>query len=107
MQTYFYEVIGEDTEDDLTTVSVVNSADDELSQFSVRGIFRLDTQLGVAALEDAILTRLIQEGDADENDELEQMGPLEESGEFDESDDDDSDDDDDADEWDDDEGDEW
>jgi hypothetical protein len=110
MRSFFYEVVGEDDEDDLTTVSVCDDDTDELFQFSLHGLFKLDTSLGVNALEDAIMERLIQEGDADEDDALEPMGPIEETGEFDDGDEDESADTD-PDEWDEDDdgddSDEW
>lgn len=105
-----YEVIAEDTQDDLTTVAVVDDDTDEQWDFSLPGLFRIDTALGVAALEDAMLARMIAEGDATERDELVPMDTIDEAGEFDESSGDDSDPDEsadiDADRWDEDDPDE-
>ena len=78
MREFFYEVVTEDTADDLTTVSVV-ADDDELFQVSIPGIFRLDEPRSVEALEEAVLARLIQDGEANDDDVLTAMEAVEDS----------------------------
>lgn len=94
MTTYYYEVVDEDSDDDLTTVSVARASDDELFEFSLPGIFN-DDEPGSLALEDAILARLITDGEATERDRVEPEVSIEEGGEFDDGEDDDDFDDDD------------